>query len=207
MEATYQPAPSSIKQPKRADKTWVKDMVLTQSPRFSSVPKFHVRERLYENKFVLSGFILHSLATEKELRKTSEAAFVDKFAFTPQENRFEFVRAVEKQIVKIRSTDGITGEVFKHFCGSQGLIYIRSTTDLTVIMKIFLNKKLIVTSQPLMSLRNFLKSQWRNTVWSVQISSFFSSKCGKTRTRKNSVFGHFSRSGSYCYNQNSIFKY
>ena len=108
---------------------------------------------------MLSGFILHSLATEKELRKTSEAAFIDKFAFTPQENRFEFVRAVEKQIVKIRSTDGITGEVFKHFCGSQGLIYIRSTTDLTVIMEIFLNKKLIVTIQPLMSLRNFLTSQ------------------------------------------------
>ena len=109
-------------------------MVLTQSPRFSSVPRFHERERLYESKFVLSGFILHFLATEKELRETFEAAFIDKFAFTPHENRFEFVRAVEKKIVKIRSTDGITGEVFKHFCGSLGLIYIRSTTDLTVLL-------------------------------------------------------------------------
>ena len=38
------------------------------------------------------------------------------------------------QIVKIRSTDEITGEVLKHFCGSRGPIYIRSTTDLTALL-------------------------------------------------------------------------
>ena len=65
-----QPAPSSIKQPKLVDKTWVKDVVLIPSPRFSSVPKFYVCEGLNEDKFVLSGFILHSLTTEKELRNT-----------------------------------------------------------------------------------------------------------------------------------------
>ena len=59
---------------------------------------------------------------------------MDKFAFTPVENKFEFVRAVEKKIVKIRSTDEITAEVLKHFCGSQGPIYIRSTTDLTALL-------------------------------------------------------------------------
>ena len=84
---TCQPAPSSIKQPKRVDKTWVKDVVLIPSPRFSSVPKFNVHEELYEDKFVLSGFILHSLATEKELRNTLEAAVSDKFALTPFGNR------------------------------------------------------------------------------------------------------------------------
>ena len=67
------------------------------------------------------------------MRNTLETAFMDKFAFTPVENKFEFVRAVEKKIVKIRSTDEITGEVLKHFCGSRGLIYIRSTTDLTAL--------------------------------------------------------------------------
>ena len=82
----------------------------------------------------MSGFILHSLATEKEFRNTLETAFMDKFAFTPVENKFEFVRAVEKKIVKIRSTDEITAEVLKHFCGSQGPIYIRSTTDLTALL-------------------------------------------------------------------------
>ena len=92
---TCQPAPSSIKQPKRVDKTWVKDVILTPSPHFSSVPKFNVREGLYGDKFVTSGFTLHSLTTEKELRNTLEAAFMDKFAFTPVENKFEFVRAVE----------------------------------------------------------------------------------------------------------------
>ena len=131
---TCQPAPSSIKQSKRVDKTWVKDVILIPSPHFSSVPKFNVREGLYEDKFVLSGFILHSLATEKEFRNTLETAFMDKFAFTPVENKFEFVRAVEKKIVKIRSTDEITGEVLKHFCGSRGPIYIRSTTDLTALL-------------------------------------------------------------------------
>ena len=109
-------------------------MILIPSLQFSSVPKFNVREGLYEDKFVLSGFILHSLATEKELRNTPETAFMDKFAFTPVENKFEFVRAVEKEIVKIRSTDEITGEVLKHFCGSRGPIYIRSTTDLTALL-------------------------------------------------------------------------
>ena len=109
-------------------------MILIPSPHFSSVPKFNVREGLYEDKFVLFGFILHSLATEKELRNTLETAFMDKFAFTPVENKFEFVRAVEKKIVKIRSTDEITAEVLKNFCGSGGPIYIRSTTDLTALL-------------------------------------------------------------------------
>ena len=131
---TCQPAPLSIKQSKPVNKTRVKDVILIQSPHFSSVPKFNVREGLYEDKFVLSGFILHSLATEKEFRNTLETAFMDKFAFTPVENKFEFVRAVEKKIVKIRSTDEITGEVLKHFCGSRGPIYIRSTTDLTALL-------------------------------------------------------------------------
>ena len=56
-----QPAPSSIKQPKRLDQI--------PSPHFFSVPKIDVREGLYEDKFVLPGLILHYLATEKELRK------------------------------------------------------------------------------------------------------------------------------------------
>ena len=85
-----------------------------------------MREGLYEDKFVLSGFILHSLATEKELRNTRKAAFMDRFAFTPVENKFEFVQAAEKKIVKIRSKDEITGEILKHLCGLRGPIYIRS---------------------------------------------------------------------------------
>ena len=97
---TCQPAPSSMNQPNRVDKTWVKDVILIPSPHFSSVPNFNVREGLYEDKFVLSGFILHSLATEKELRNTLEAAFMDKFTFAAVENKFEFVHAVEKKIVK-----------------------------------------------------------------------------------------------------------
>ena len=107
---TCQPAPLSIKQSKPINKTRVKDVILIQSPHFSSVPKFNVREGLYEDKSVLSGFILHSLATEKELRNILEATFMDKFAFTPVENKLEFVRAVEKKIVKIRSTDEIADQ-------------------------------------------------------------------------------------------------
>ena len=36
-----------------------------------------------------------------------------------------------------------------------------------------------------------------NSIKSVQIRSFFWSEYSKIRTRKNSVFGHFSRSGNY----------
>ena len=111
----------------------VKDVVLIPSQRYSSVPKFHLRKGLYESKFVLFGFILHSLATEKEMRNTLEAAFIDKLAFTPVENKFEFFCAVEKKIVRMQNTDEITGEVFKHFCGSRGPIYIRSKIDLTAL--------------------------------------------------------------------------
>ena len=145
------------------DKIWVKDVILIPSPHFSSVLKFNVHEGLYEDKFVLSGFILHSLATEKELKNTLEAAFMDKFAFTPVENKFEFVQAVERKIVKIRSTAEIAVEVLKHFCGSWGPMYIRSTTDLTapLTIEIFLNKTLLVTIQVLMSLTNFMVNQWR----------------------------------------------
>ena len=65
---------------------------------------------------------------------TLEAAFIDKLAFTPVENKFEFVHVIEKKIAKIQSTDEITEEVLKHFCGSRGPIYIRSTTDLTALL-------------------------------------------------------------------------
>ena len=93
-----------------------------------------MREELYEDKFVLSGFILQALATKKELRNTLETVLMDKFTFAPVENKFEFVRAVEKRIVKIRSTDEITREVLKYFCGSRGPRYIRSTIDLTALL-------------------------------------------------------------------------
>ena len=53
-----------------------------------------------------------------------------------------------------------------------------------------------------------LREKWQNTeiFWSVfsrvrieySISLRIQSKCGKIRTRKNSVFGHFSRSGCEC---------
>ena len=68
------------------------------------------------------------------MRNTLEAALIDKFAFTPFENKFEFFCAVEKKIVRMQNTDEITGEVFKHFCGSRGAIYIRSTIDLTALL-------------------------------------------------------------------------
>ena len=64
---------------------------------------------------MLRGFILHSLATEEELRKTLEPEPIDTFTFKPVENKFEFVHAVEKKIVKIQSTDEITGEALKHY--------------------------------------------------------------------------------------------
>ena len=79
-------------------------------------------------------FSLGITSNRKELGNTLEAAFIDKFAFTPVENKFEFVHAIEKKIAKIQSTAEITEEVLKHFCGSRGSIYIRSTTDLTDLL-------------------------------------------------------------------------
>ena len=46
---------------------------------------------------------------------TLEAAFIDKLAFTPVENKFEFVHVIEKKIAKIQSTDEITEEVLNTF--------------------------------------------------------------------------------------------
>ena len=138
-------------------------MVLIPSQRYSSVPKFHLRKGLYENKFVLFGFILHSLATEKEMRNTLEAAFIDKLAFTPVENKFEFFCAVEKKIVRMQNTDEITGEVFKHFVvpGDQYTLEAKLIWQPFNPTEIFLNKTLIVTIQPLMNFTNFMASQWR----------------------------------------------
>ena len=89
-----------MNQPNRVDKTWVKDVILIPSPHFSSVPNFNVREGLYEDKFVLSGFILHSLATEKELRNTLEAALMDKFAFTPVETNSNLFALLKRRLSK-----------------------------------------------------------------------------------------------------------
>ena len=41
-----------------------------------------------------------------------------------------------------------------------------------------------------------LKKRQKHYVKSVKLRSFFWSEYGKTRSRKNSVFGHFPRSGS-----------
>ena len=79
-------------------------------------------------------FSLGITSNQKELGNTLEAPFIDEFAFTPVENKFEFVHTIEKKIVKIRSADEITEEVLTHFYGSQGPIYIRSTTDLTALL-------------------------------------------------------------------------
>ena len=47
-------------------------------------------------------------------------------AFILGSPKFNFVRAVEKKIVKIRTAEEITGELLKHFCGPRDRpIFIR----------------------------------------------------------------------------------
>ena len=47
-------------------------------------------------------------------------------AFIPGSPKFNFVRAVEKKIVEIRTAEEITGELLKHFCGPRDRpIFIR----------------------------------------------------------------------------------
>lgn len=118
------------KQP--VDKVWIKDVILLPSPRMTSVPKGAARETLYNDGFVISGFKLHSTASEKDLITAMESQFVQTFSLSSRVIKFTFVRAVEKKIVPIKNGEEINGEVLKHVSGSRDRpIYIRATEDLT----------------------------------------------------------------------------
>ena len=134
--ATPLPAPSAPKQRKPIDKVYIKDCILLPSPRMCTVPRGACREALYDDGFVISGFKLHSTATEYELVSTIESAFSDRFSFIQNSVKFLFVRAVDKKIVTLRNTEEISGEVLKHLCGPRDRpIYIRATEDLSYLLK------------------------------------------------------------------------
>ena len=63
----------------QACKTWIKDVILLQSPRIANSPQGSTREILYDEGFVISGFKLSSTATESEITHAIECELADKF--------------------------------------------------------------------------------------------------------------------------------
>ena len=104
-------------QSKKAEKEWIKDVILLSSPKVKTVPRNLLRETLFDEDFVISEFKLKSSASEKELTSSIEKVLSDNTAFIPGSPKFNFVWAVEKKIVKIRPAEEITGELLKHFYG------------------------------------------------------------------------------------------
>ena len=90
------------------------------------VPRNLLRETLFDEGFIISGFKLKSSASEKELTSLIKKALLDKIAFIPGSPKFIFVCAVEKKILEIRTAEDITGELLRHFCGPRDrAIFIR----------------------------------------------------------------------------------
>ena len=83
------------------------------------------------------GFKLRSSASEKELTSSIEKVLSDKMAFIPGSPKFSSVLAVEKKIVKIRTAEEVTRELWKHFADQQidQPIFIRPISyDLSFIL-------------------------------------------------------------------------
>ena len=104
-------------QSKKAEREWIKNLILLLSSKVKTVPRNQLRETLLEVGFVISGFKLKSSASQKELTSSIEKVLSDKITFIPSSPKFNFVRAVEKKIVETRTAEEITGELLRHFCG------------------------------------------------------------------------------------------
>ena len=130
-------------QSKKAEKEWIKDVILLPSPKEKTVPRNLLTETLFDEGFVISGFKIKSSASDKELTSSIEKALSDKMVFIPGSPKFNFVRSEEKKIVDIRTAEVIIGELLKHFCGprdrpifirhiSYNLSFLLRTTELSV---------------------------------------------------------------------------
>ena len=113
-------------QSKKAEKEWIKDVILLPSPKVKMVPRNLLRETLFDEGFVISGFKLKSSGSEKELTSSIEKAYSDKMTFIPGSPKFSFVLTVEKKIVELRTAEEINGDFLKYFCGPRDRpIFIR----------------------------------------------------------------------------------
>ena len=102
-------------QSKKAEKEWIKDVILLPSPKVKMVPRNLLRETLFDEGFVISGFKLKSSASEEELTSLIEKALSGKMAFLPGIPKFDFTYHVKKKIAKILTAEKITGELLKQF--------------------------------------------------------------------------------------------
>ena len=113
-------------QSKKAEKEWIKDVILLPSPKVKIIPRNLLREILFDDSFVISAFKLKSSGSEKELTSSIKKAYSDKMTFIPGSPKFSFVLTVEKKIVEIRTAEEINGDFLKYFCGPRDrTIFIR----------------------------------------------------------------------------------
>ena len=100
--------------------------MLLPSQKVESVPRNLLRETLFDEGFIISGFKHKSSASEKEFTSSFEKVLSDKMAVIPGSPKFNFARAVERKILEIRTAEEITGELLKHFCGPRFLMICHS---------------------------------------------------------------------------------
>ena len=91
----HSPTQKRQTQSKKAEKGWIKDVILLPSPKAKTVPRNLLRETLFDKNFVISGLKLKSSASEKELTSSIEKVLSDKMGFVPGSPKFNFVWAVE----------------------------------------------------------------------------------------------------------------
>ena len=68
-------------QSKKAEKEWIKNVILLPSPKVKMVPRNLLRETLFDEGFVISGLKPKSSASEKKLTTSIEKALSDKMDF------------------------------------------------------------------------------------------------------------------------------
>jgi len=106
------------------------------SPKLSRIPKGQLKEELFESGFAVSGFELNTGDSEKELREKINTVFKDIFSFSDKVFHFEYVRAIEKGVVKVKLDGPMDGRMMYFIAGSRQLpIYIRSKSDFRHFLK------------------------------------------------------------------------
>ena len=117
------------------NKTYLKDVILLPSPKVTYVPKGHAREDLFLNGFVISGYVLNSSDTEIVIKENLEKEFREIFNCMESVLKFEFVRAVEKKVVTLKTVGEKNGKTIYHVAGCRDRpIYIRAMEDVRYLL-------------------------------------------------------------------------
>jgi len=116
---------STIRCGKRKYSEIMKDVILINDPKVSEVPRRNSRQFYYMNGFVANAIKFNNGMDETDIR------CIILTEFHPKLKRFEFLKAVDEQLISPKNINFWDYDTLKHVVG-QGPLYIRSLEKISV---------------------------------------------------------------------------